>query len=528
MPKFTTERDATLHSYLGFQGEENREKLANTFLRPTRWKDYCAQVSPNNCTTSDNVAFREPHNGMEMDRFFVPGLYQGHFRKTAKNDCNQTDECTGHVANFPCGMESPIPPLLYHLDIALDGDGGEPQSKGYRRWELREIWRAANATRSNVALYWWSPETLFEDFVGSQAEMTKVSFPLPTQKCVQARRATVTQCSAVVANQVGDPEGACEDTASQTNILIATALRNVTVDTPESIRSPAYEVLSRYTLSDLRLSEILDYKRAGKTPRQRVCEWVDDNFDLIQETMVPPTYPRTLEENGYLGLMCSSLAIGAIATLSVLWTVRETHRQREKPIVRHAQVDFLFLVLAGSFLVALGAVLMAVPVSDPSCVAQVWFIHLGYSLSLVPQIVKVAAINRLMMAARRFRRMYLDLKSLYGAVALINSLVIAFLFVWSVLDPPRRVVEYDLSDDLTSDGETVVKLSYACSSSSDLWESVAITWYGLLLLTAVVLAFQTRSLHNEFNESQSLGNLIVSTLRRVIFSFFGHHFSHMA
>ena len=515
IPKFTAERDPSLLSYLGLQGEENREKMANTFQRPTRWKDYCAEVSTNNCTASDSIAFREPRNSTEENRFFVPGLYRGHFRKTVNNDCNQTSECTGHLANFPCGMESPITPLLYHLNIAMEGDGNQFHSKGYLRWELREIWKAANATKSNVAMYWWSPDTLFEDFVGSNAEMTKVSFPLPTQKCQDIRRSTAVQCSAVLANRVGDPAGACEENPSQMSMVITTVLRNLTFDVPEPIRSPAYEALSRFTLSDLRLAEILDYKRANKTPRQAVCEWVDENFDLIQETIVPPTYPRTLQENGVLGLMFSASAIGAIAFFLVLWTVRETHRQRRKPIVRHAQVDFLFLVLAGSLLIAVGAVLVAIPISNSSCMAQVWFIHLGYTLSLVPQIVKVAAINRLMMAARRFQRMYLDLKSLYGAVAMISSFAVVFLIIWSVMDPPREVVEYELTDILTSGGNTVVQLSYACSSDSDLWELVAISWNGLLLLCAVVLAFQTRSLHNEFNESQSLGNLIVSACGQV-------------
>lgn len=96
IPKFTAERDPTLLSYFGLKGEENRRRLAETFLTPTNWKDYCELVSTNNCTIPDKVAERYPTEESESDRFFKEGLYRGHFRKTAKNDCDlYSHNCTG-------------------------------------------------------------------------------------------------------------------------------------------------------------------------------------------------------------------------------------------------------------------------------------------------------------------------------------------------------------------------------------------------------------------------------------------------
>ena len=104
--KFSAINDTTLTSYLGLQGEENRRKMAETFLTPTTWKDYCDQVSSNNCTEPNEVAQRAPMDESEFDRMFVDGLYTGHFRKTDEHDCDLNPRnCTGHVADYPCGCK---------------------------------------------------------------------------------------------------------------------------------------------------------------------------------------------------------------------------------------------------------------------------------------------------------------------------------------------------------------------------------------------------------------------------------------
>jgi len=115
MPLFTAQRDPSLLSYLGLQGESNRRKLAERFLRPTTWEDYCEQVSPDGCRTPDSVAQRAPlaapddnddEHG-EYDRMFVEGLYTGHFRATEENDCDlHPTNCTGFFADYPCGWRS--------------------------------------------------------------------------------------------------------------------------------------------------------------------------------------------------------------------------------------------------------------------------------------------------------------------------------------------------------------------------------------------------------------------------------------
>ena len=131
--KFTVEHDPTVASYIGLQGEENRKKLAATFLRPTTWLDYCEQVSSDGCATPDTVAQRAPLEESEYSRMFVPDLYTGYFRATKDNDCDLwPTNCTGHIADYPCGWTSYVEAQTYHLGIALSKGGyNDPALPGY-------------------------------------------------------------------------------------------------------------------------------------------------------------------------------------------------------------------------------------------------------------------------------------------------------------------------------------------------------------------------------------------------------------
>lgn len=92
---FTAQKEATVVSYHGLVGEENRQKLAELFKRPTTWKDYCDLVSTSNCSIPDEIALRYPDEE-ESIKMFSNGLYTGHFRYTEANNCTKwPTNCTG-------------------------------------------------------------------------------------------------------------------------------------------------------------------------------------------------------------------------------------------------------------------------------------------------------------------------------------------------------------------------------------------------------------------------------------------------
>lgn len=523
--KFSVENDPTLISYLGLMGDENRNKLAETFLRPTTWQDYCETVSINNCTTPDNVAQRGPETIEENEQYYSESNYIGHFRATDDNNCTLSPStCTGHVADFPCGWNSYLLPQIHYLNMALKSTGSDGPGGGYPYERLVEMWKAANATKSSLMMQYFAPEPLYQEFLGTDAEFIKVTLPTRTQECLNSRRPLDDMCSEDEAIRIGEPEGICEESAKPLWKVIVGNLYDRINDPsiPIPIRSPAYDVLQVFQISELQLGQIFDYRRIEATPRDAVCRWVSENLDYLQ-TFIPRDFPRIINDdisNSTIGgtsnepIVYIATVLGGITTVVVVLTWLMVYQRRTVHAIRMAQIEFLYLLLAGSLLIGIGAIIVGLPPTTATCVTAIWFINLGYTLELVPLIVKVAAVNKLMGAARQFRRIVLTRRSLFGAVFGISTLVLIFLLLWTIMDVPHKNREYSLTSDIMTDNlgnnRTVVDVVYYCSSDSLVWDYIAVGWNGILLLCATVLAVQTRTVQKDFNESQTLAFLIYS------------------
>lgn len=147
IPLHTALTEPTLLHYSGLVGEENREKLASMFKRPITWVQYCDWISPSNCTVSDETAVAYPEQ-QDYWKFFVPGMFQGYFMATEKNNCTAIPNCTGSFIDFPCGWSSYFQPIAYHLNIPMESDGSDGFPKGYAYSQMKEIWRAGRSSSS--------------------------------------------------------------------------------------------------------------------------------------------------------------------------------------------------------------------------------------------------------------------------------------------------------------------------------------------------------------------------------------------
>ena len=552
--KFTLEEHPQFAVYLGLQGEDNRRVLAEAFPRPTTWLDYCTQVSTNNCSVPDNITQRAPMwNTEEEIQYYNEGNFTGHFRFTEENDCDiHPTTCTGHIADFPCRWDSFVQSQLKYLNIPLKSSGPEEPIGGYPYARLVELWKAANATKSNLIMHYWTPEPLVQEFVNSDAEFIRITMPPPSQLCADSRRLESDQCSFNETLRYGLKEGICEESAKNLYKLVVGNLYDVIHHDriPEPIVSPAYDALRLFQISELQLGQIFDYLHKstisdylmgvdintstenitfnGKiTPRDAVCRWAVENLDTLR-TFVPRTYPRAIHSsvsamnstiNGSSSTTLTSddkvltiitIAFGCIATVLVLFMWYMVHKNKELRSIKFAQIEFLYLLLTGLLLVAIGSILVALYPSNATCVTIIWFINFGYTLEFVPLIVKVAAVNKLIGSARRFRRVVLSRRSLFTTVFAISAAVFIYLVVWTIYDPPTKNEEYVLTEVVNDDGYTIIDVSHFCSSESGFWDYIAVGWNTLLLLCATVLAFQTRTLQKDFNESQTLAFLIYS------------------
>ena len=505
-------------SYIGLQGENNRKKLAERFKRPTTWEDYCNEVSPDHCATPNEVAQRPPLEDDEKDHMFVQDLYTGHFRATEKNNCtaNPTN-CTGHFTDYPCSWRSPVPTQIHFLNISLDSNDILDRG-GYTITQLPEIWRAANATRSDVMMYWWSPERFFSTFAGTDAEFVPVILPPTTRECLQARTVVADHCATDLNLRVGSAEGVCGEPTKGLHTFLANVFQSAdATSVAQAIQSPSQAALANYQLSELQVGEIFALFSKVMDPRRAICDWLGDNMEYL-ESVIPATFPRTVEEREDNGpLVIASTALGVLALAIVILACYMLYRQRTKLIIQLAQIDFLVLLLMGALLVALGAVVMGAPSSNTSCVFEIWLINIGYTLELTPLITKVAGVNHIMKMGRNMRRAKINRTFLLRLSSFITFLVIVYLILWTVLDPPQVYPDYELTEKMNDDGETIVWVLNVCASESQLWKYFTAGWHAMLLLCSTILAIQMRKISVQgFSESPTLGLLVYSHFMFVI------------
>jgi len=535
VPKFTGEHDASLLHFLGLQGEQNRQKLAETFKRPTTWKEYCDLVSETGCATPDEVAKRAPSDLSEENRMFAPDLYTGHFRATDQNDCtNNPATCTGHIVDYPCGWNSNTAQLTYHLNIALESNGPDGTAGGYSYQQMTEIWAAANATKSHVMMQWWTPEALHLTYQGTDAEFQIVGLPPPTQECVEARVTSEERCAMEATSRVGEAIGACAEPSHPLYRAVTASLYEMSTnrEIPEAKLSPAFDVINALEISDLEINAMLakwlnqGADKYGYDPRNAVCEWVVDNFEALQ-AVLPKGYPRTIQQskNGFNDLRFIATVVFAVMALMVVCgSIVLTYRARHSKVFLLAQIEFIWLILGGLLCLAMAGLLLTFSPSNAGCASVAWLINFGYTLELVPLIVKLTAINRIMRASSRKKRVVVKLSQLFGGVILFLVLVAGVLAVLTHVERPQPITHFELTEEETLEEETIVRTTSYCSTlDSSLWTYLSLAWHAVLLMFATAFVVLTRNIPKDVNESGVIAVMIYSQffflVLRAIFSF---------
>lgn len=247
--------------------------------------------------------------------------------------------------------------------------------------------------------------------------------------------------------------------------------------------------------------------------REATCKWFVDNFEEM-EKLIPEGYPRTLETDKSATakpIYYAALFFAAFSLFLVVAASAVTFIQRKRRVMRLAQVEFLALLLLGLMMVAIGSLLVAVPPTTHICTAAMWMVNIGYTLELVPLVVRMAAIFKLMRAAAHMQHASFTRTSLFTAVAAPTVFIAIFLIIWNCLDPPHPEYEYRFTYEKNQDGESIVAYQPYCATEWDYWYWLAVGWHFLLLLTATVQAFQARTVMRKFaDESQTLAIMIYS------------------
>ena len=223
----------------------------------------------------------------------------------------------------------------YNLDIAVESDGPVSVTNGYNYEMVQQIVEAANATQSPVLVYWFVPDTLGNKFVGTESEMVPIILPTPTRKCIDTRPSTEERCSNDVKVRRGNKDSSCDSEAHALQKVIVSNLYKTTHKVPTALRSPAYDAVKAFQITDIDISQIFSYWKSrnveewGYDEKEAACKWVAQNMDKLA-AFVPRTYPRSIEyRDAYnSALIYAALAFGVLSLLVVVITTALVHKFR--------------------------------------------------------------------------------------------------------------------------------------------------------------------------------------------------------
>lgn len=502
----------------GLAGEDKRELLAEAFKRPTTWRDYCDFISNSTCVEADDYATRYPNSEEEV-LYFDEENFRGFFRDTEKNDCaSNPQNCTGHVVAPPCDWSARLDAQLFWNGIVgLESDGDIGPTNSYDQAQMIQIWYAANATDSNVIMLWNQPDVLDADFFGTDYEFQLVLFPAPTTTCLNSIPSTDQKCSEDFADRVaGLEEAACGDDVYSVQRLIASSVQDQANDDMFNAveRSPAFEFLKDIQVSvmDIRFM-VKAWKNSqyndpdGMDLRYAVCDWVIENAERIRE-FVPPGHPRFIDSRSDYStwyLVIAQIFGAGVAAVSLVcfclcWNYRGT-----KTMV-FAQPIFLQLILLGFCMISIGAVMYALEPNTPRCTAAAWLLSLGFTVELVPVLVKTSAFNRLIRSSKKQKRVNINRRMMLLKVIFIVTLVMVYLLTWTLVDTPTALESRRISPS----DPNMVDSELRCASDSDVWRTLTFAWEAMLLFLAAYLAVQSRNVMKEVNESKTLAIMVYS------------------
>ena len=319
------------------------------------------------------------------------------------------------------------------------------------------------------------------------------------------------RCSEDVWVRRGEKEGSCGYFPILLRKAITLSLGYTTSLAPAETRSPGYEAIKNFKITSGQINNILaDWIQTedlyGYGPRQVVCEWVRDNLDDLAR-YVPTGYPRVFVEDNF----GNALNWGAVVFSCIVFAVTGfsyfiTSKYSGTKTMKYAQPKFLRLVLCGFTFLLIGSLLVSMSPSRASCTSAEWFIHVGYTLSVAPLLVKVAAINKTYRFTTRMQRSNVDLSHMYTQVAGCVGVIIVYMCFWTAFDAPTRILSLHLESELSNEVQTQER----CSSSMDGWFIGAMAWRFPLLFLAAFLAFQNKAVSKQFKEASILATMAYS------------------
>ena len=220
--------------------------------------------------------------------------------------------------------------------------------------------------------------------------------------------------------------------------------------------------------------------------------WTCDGALVVVTTPAPVTW--VLAES----IRISGETLAALGYATTLVAMALIYFRRQQTAVKVASPVFIWLSLMGLLCLYTALLLLVQPVTATSCSGLNWSYNLGFTLTLAPLLVKAWRVHRIF-NRRKMRVVKISNSQLLLVVGALLTMETGLLIAWQAVAP--------MSPSTISQQESNVQHLYtqcAYTGSSIGFFAAAGLSKGLMLVMGVLLAFNTRDVAQQFNESKSI------------------------
>mmetsp|Transcript_3749 Transcript_3749/g.9815 ORF Transcript_3749/g.9815 Transcript_3749/m.9815 type:complete len:1053 (-) Transcript_3749:498-3656(-) len=204
-----------------------------------------------------------------------------------------------------------------------------------------------------------------------------------------------------------------------------------------------------------------------------------------------------------------------VSVCFALWVWTYQHER----VVRASQPVFLYLVCAGTFVMALSVFTLGVEddiasyeFTSATCMASYWLYVLGFTAVISAMFAKMWMLGQVFQKPRNEQRIQITKQDILVPFFVIFGLDCIVLATWTILDRQRWVrmpMNNDDSFSLTNaDGSTVGW----CTSTHSIWYTGLLVVFNIaILLLSLVQSYECRRITTEYAESAWVTIAIVTT-----------------
>ena len=222
------------------------------------------------------------------------------------------------------------------------------------------------------------------------------------------------------------------------------------------------------------------------------------NAVLCDDSTLFITLPTIWQLNR--GLQSLGYAVGSIGMVMVVCFSVFTIRYHRHPLIRSSSPIFLSISFLGLLLLFASIIALVSPVTATSCSAFQWLLNLGITLTFGPLFAKTWRIYRIF-GRRKLSVVKISNGKLMAIVVVLFVVELLLMALWQGISP--------LQPHLTvaSQGNPTVYTNYVqCSTQGAGSSMLAVIGVekGLLFLFGALMAFSTRKVSSQFNESSQI------------------------